>query len=77
MRDAEDKVMEELNRELCEAESSRAEPLSEMKERFCGLDWNGTLTREVAEALIEHVLVYDGGRLEIKWRFGSPIPSES
>jgi REP element-mobilizing transposase RayT len=39
-------------------------------------DKHGALTREVAEALIEHVPVYDGGRLEIKWRFSSPTSPE-
>ena len=41
---------------------------SELSE-FDGLIFDGRLTRELMDALVESVLVYDGGRIEIKWKF--------
>jgi DNA invertase Pin-like site-specific DNA recombinase len=61
-------------------ESRYAEGLSRsagsVQDRLDGLVYDGTLTREIEDALIESVRVYEGGRLEIRWTFDDPLPQE-
>ena len=77
LRDAEDSAITELNKELLDLEDSQAAMLSnqhhELSERLDGVHWDGVLTREITEALLDCVLVHDDGRVEIKWTFGNPI----
>jgi pyruvate formate-lyase activating enzyme-like uncharacterized protein len=77
LRDAEDETIAALNVEMLELESRQAEPMSEIKERVGSLGWNGILDREIVNALITRVLVYDGGRVEIEWAFSDPFKAES
>lgn len=76
LRDAEDKAITELNAELLNLENSQAALHStqhhELGERLDGVHWDGILTREITEALLDCILVYDDGRVEIKWTFGNP-----
>jgi len=80
LRDEEDKAIAKLNMELLDLEQSQAEtdfdPHSEMRGRIDGLYWNGTLTREITEALLERVVAYNNGRFEIQWTFSDPFMSE-
>ena len=76
-RDEEDGVIAKLNLELSGLEKRQAEyyanSVSGMEELVAGVAWNGVLTRDITEALLEHVAVYNGGRLEIKWTFDDPF----
>jgi len=81
LRDAEDETIAKLNNELldlvCYQNELYADPYEEVKKRLDGVTWNGVLTREITEALLERVVAYDDGRFEIQWLFSDPFAMES
>ena len=76
LRSTEDKIIAELNAELLKLEIRQADSCGsqqpDMYERLKGLQWSGALTREITEALLCRVAVYNGNRLEFKWSFSDP-----
>ena len=80
LRDAEDEAIAKLNKDLLDLVRYQnelyADPYAEVKKRLDGIAWNGVLTREITEALLERVVAYDDGRFEIQWTFSDPFMSE-
>ena len=69
------KQSEVLSRKI--SERREAATKNEFHAAMDGLTFSGTLTREIAEALIEKVLIHDGGRIEIVWKFADELDTVS
>ena len=77
LRNEEDETISRLSAELSIAETRHAEcnanPYSDIHEHFNRANWNGILSREVSEALINRVLIDKSGRVGIEWAFDYPF----
>lgn len=70
-RESIEATQRDLSEQAAELERRRMEasPFASELSEFDNLAFDGQLTRELMDALVESILVYDGGRIEIKWKF--------
>jgi DNA invertase Pin-like site-specific DNA recombinase len=77
LRDSEDGILRQAEIELAELKERQAslseEADGKLHDDILSRPFNGTLTREISDALIKRVLVHAADRIEVEWMFANPF----